>query len=131
MVSNIEKICAYDYEVSFIQNFEIISDFDFCLSQSNISGLLTRPGCCSRIKNLRYKTSDITAVQALLELRNQCMHVMHNQLEFQRCYLELGVHGATWQDANVCIEKAKSLLIHPSVTLMTDNLPMIFADQSH
>ena len=79
----------------------------------------------------------------LLELLEQGLNTTMHQIEFQKDYQELGVHGAEWQDVNACIEKVKSLLIRPpampdnghlptqggrQVELLANNLPMLFAD---
>ncbi|MCL2460410.1 MAG: ATP-binding protein [Euryarchaeota archaeon] len=70
----------------------------------------------------------------LLELLERALITTTHQIEFQRDYQELGVHGAEWQDVHACIEKVKSLLIlrpnrqERKVELLTDNLPMLFAD---
>jgi len=73
------------------------------------------------------ETSD-NYTKDLLEHMNRCLSTMRSQMEFSKDYQELGIHGATWQDVNACIEKEKIHLIRPSVELLADVLPMIFAD---
>jgi len=72
--------------------------------------------------------SDILSIKNLLELMDHGLATVMRQIEFSRDYQELGVHGAEWQDVNVCIENVRPFLIHPPVELVADNLPMIFAD---
>jgi PAS domain-containing protein len=67
-------------------------------------------------------------LEELLELMEQGLNTMRSQMEFSKDYQELGIHGATWQDVNACIEKGKRLLIRPPLELLVDNLPLIFAD---
>jgi PAS domain S-box-containing protein len=67
-------------------------------------------------------------IKELLELMEQSLAVVMDIITFSKDYQELGIHGAEWQDINACIEKGRSLLIRPPIELLTDNLPMIWAD---
>jgi len=67
-------------------------------------------------------------VKKLFKRMEKSLSRVRSLMEFSKGYLELGIHGAAWQNVNVCIEKGKSLLIHPPIELLADNLPMVFAD---
>jgi len=67
-------------------------------------------------------------IKELFDYMEQSLAAVMGQIEFSKDYVELGSQGVGWQDVNACIEKSRLILVRPPVTLMTDNLPMIFAD---
>ena len=71
---------------------------------------------------------DVLAMTKMLERMNQGLTTVMHQIDFSKDYQELGLHGAEWQSINACIEKVSPLLLHTPVELLTDNLPMIYAD---
>ena len=73
-------------------------------------------------------SADMLSIKDLLKQMDHGLATVKRQIEFSRDYQELGCHGAEWQDVHVCIENIRPLLIHPPVELVTDNLPIIFAD---
>jgi signal transduction histidine kinase len=95
---------------------------------------LTRHDTMNQLTNM-FTISDLISdeisdvyMRELFERMENSLSTVRSLMEFSKDYLELGIHGAVWQDVHVCIERGKSLLIHQSIELLADNVPMIFAD---
>ena len=68
------------------------------------------------------------SIKKVIEQMEQSLAAVMNIVTFSKDYQELGIHGAEWQDVNACIKNGKQLLVHPPVEIVTDKLPMIWAD---
>ena len=64
----------------------------------------------------------------LLDIMDQALSTVQHQVEFTRDYQELGVNGAIWQDINLYIADTEKLYICQPIELISDKIPMIFAD---